>query len=50
MYRMESTKPMNDAEIEAPVRADLQSLLERRQAGERAAAEDTESGRDCGGR
>ena len=34
---MESVKPMNDAEIEAAVRAELPSLLERRQAGERAA-------------
>jgi hypothetical protein len=36
---------MNDAEIEAAVRAELPWLLERRQAGERAAAEDTVSGR-----
>ncbi len=42
---MESVKPMNDAEIEAAVRAELPWLLERRQAGERAAAEDTVSGR-----
>lgn len=42
---MESVKPMNDAEIEAAVRAELPRLLERRQAGERAAAEDTVSGR-----
>jgi hypothetical protein len=34
-----------DAEIEAAVRAELPWLLERRQAGERAAAEDTVSGR-----
>ena len=45
MLPMESVKPMNDAEIEAAVRAELPSLLERRQAGERAAAEDTVSGR-----
>jgi len=42
---MESVKTMNDAEIEAAVRAELPWLLERRQAGERAATEDTVSGR-----
>lgn len=42
---MESVKPMNDAKIEAAVRAELPWLLERRQAGEQAAAEDTVSGR-----
>jgi hypothetical protein len=36
---------MNDAEIEAAVRAELPWLLERRQPGKRAAAEDTVSGR-----
>ena len=45
MLPMESVKPMHDAEIEAAVRAELPWLLERRQAGERAAAEDTVSGR-----
>jgi hypothetical protein len=45
MPPMESVKPMNDAEIEAAVRAELPWLLERRQDGERAAAEDTVSGR-----
>ena len=45
---MESVKTMNDAEIEAAVRAELPWLLERRQAGERAAAEDTVSGRRGG--
>jgi len=39
------SKPINDAEIEAAVQAELPWLLERRQAGERAAAEDTVSGR-----
>ena len=42
---MTPSKPMNDAEIEAAVQAELPWLLERRQAGERAAAEDTVSGR-----
>jgi hypothetical protein len=45
MNRMESMKPMSDAEIEAAVWAELPWLLERRQVGERAAAEDTVSGR-----
>jgi hypothetical protein len=45
MPPMESVKPMNDAKIEAAVRAELPWLLERHQAGERAAAEDTVSGR-----
>ena len=42
---MTPSKPMSNAEIEAAVRAELPWLLERRQAGERAAAEDTVSGR-----
>jgi hypothetical protein len=45
MPPMESVKQMSDAEIEAAVRAEPPWLLERRQAGERAAAEDTVSGR-----
>jgi len=45
MPPMESIKPMNDAEIETAVRAELPGLLERREAGEWAAAEDTVSGR-----
>ena len=45
MPPMESVKQMSDAEIEAAVRAERPWLLERRQAGERAAAEDTVSGR-----
>ena len=45
MMPIESIKPMNDTEIEAAVRAELPWLLERRQAGERAAADDTVSGR-----
>ena len=42
---MTHSKPMNDAEIEAAVQAELPWLLKRRQAGERAAAKDTVSGR-----
>lgn len=39
------SKPTTDAEIEAALRAELPWLLERRQARQRAAAEDTVSGR-----
>jgi len=49
MMPIESIKPMNDAEIEAAVRAELPWLLERRQAGERVAAE-APLAADCGGR
>ena len=43
--RVTPSESMNDAEIEAAVWAELPWLLERRQVGERAAAEDTVSGR-----
>lgn len=39
------SKPTNHAEIEAALQAELPWLLERRQASQRAAAEDTVSGR-----
>lgn len=44
MKRMESMKPMSDAEAKAAVRAEFPWLLERRQACERAAAKDAVSG------
>lgn len=41
---MTPSKPINDAEIEAAVRAELPWLLERHQAGEQAAAESDYAG------